>query len=455
MRGLIAGSVSFLAVVLSMMATAEAQTEEETLKVYSEHPRLFLRPARLRLLRREKERQSARWEQFRTLMAGKAQMPEPGFALALYYQISGENEAGRQAVAWALGPQNTDLRQLAIVFDWCQEAMTEAQRKSLSTKLARAMETLQRDASIPATRSRTLAAVVLADHISEISTRYLAPVVRDWWRNQIAKPLKEGHNVVPREDLYALFELLHAIRDNLNIDLRDPVPGFFKGLPSFDLLSYYPATYPAADGEYRIPAAKAAAEPDLRRAALSRAAELCMVGYDTNAAENQLLQGWLMHDNFILRGPFGSPYEFLWANPYQPGLSYYHLPLLFHDDMFGRLFVRSSWDETATWLGYFDGEMQLFKEGKVTVLNPRISSGPIALDEAVVFFGQPATKFDVTVKAEEEVFVVALKPRQAYEIEVDDEEMREQHSDPGGILSLDLPSGVKVGVRLREVQRPK
>jgi len=69
-----------------------------------------------------------------------------------------------------------------------------------------------------------------------------------------------------------------------------------------------------------------ASEPDLRRAALSRAAELSMVAYDSNAAGSQILQGWLMNDNFLLRGTFGAPYEFFWANPYQPGLSYYHAP---------------------------------------------------------------------------------------------------------------------------------
>ena len=46
------------------------------------------------LLRRERERQSLRWNQFHLLMAGKAPMPEPGFAQALYYQVSGSAEAG-------------------------------------------------------------------------------------------------------------------------------------------------------------------------------------------------------------------------------------------------------------------------------------------------------------------------------------------------------------------------
>ena len=117
-------------------------------------------------------------------------------------------------------------------------------------------------------------------------------------------------------------------------------------------MSYYPATFPAPEGEYRIPATKGGGEPDVRRATMSRAAELAMVPYDTNAPESQILQGWLMHDNFMLRSTLGAPYEFLWANPYHPGLSYYLAPLVFHDELFGRLFIRSSWDESARWLGY-------------------------------------------------------------------------------------------------------
>ena len=34
----------------------------------------------------------------------------------------------------------------------------------------------------------------------------------------------------------------------------------------------------------------------------------------------------------MLRGALGAPYEFLWANPYQPGLSFEHVPLVFHDE---------------------------------------------------------------------------------------------------------------------------
>ena len=185
---------------------------------------------------------------------------------------------------------------------------------------------------------------------------------------------------------------------------------------------------------------------------MSRIAELCMVAYDNNAPESQILQGWLMHDNFILRGTFGVTYEFLWANPYQPRLSYYLVPLLFHDDMFGRLFIRSNWEENAKWLGYFEGELQYFDDGRPTILNPQLSQAPIVLPEGVVLSANYAKKFKITLDEGETVFIVALKPRQAYEIEVDGEEMREETTDPGGILSLQLPAKVEIGVRMREAK---
>jgi len=157
-----------------------------------------------------------------------------------------------------------------------------------------------------------------------------------------------------------------------------------------------------------------------------------------------------MHDNFMLRGTLGTPYEFLWANPYHPGLAYYLAPLVFHDDLFGRLFVRSSWDDASRWLGYFDGELQLFENGSVTVLNAALASEPMSLDTAVVYFGKNAQKFRTILNEEEQVFILGLKAERMYQIEVDDEEMTELQADRGGILELKLPHKVEIGVRLRE-----
>jgi hypothetical protein len=429
--------------------TAFAQSQEEVVRVYTEHPRLFLRPARLKLLTRERDRRSVRWIQFETLMAGKARMPEPGFASALYYRITGDKPAGRSAIAFALS-ESSDLRQAALVFDWCQDLLSEAESRALASRLKRGVEQAGGDVTVPSMRSRLLAAIALSDHLQETSDRGIEAVVRGWWSGTVVPALRSGRDVIGRDNAYALFEMLHAVRDNLNLDLRDSAPVYFKTLPAYHLISHYPASYQAPEGEYRIPAGKGFEEPDLYRAALSRAAELTMVAYDGNAPESNSLQGWLMHDAFILRSTFGSPYEFLWANPYQPGLSYYHVPLVFHDERFGRLFVRSNWEESATWLGYFDGELQVFQDGKLNVRDLRKTGTAIPLSSAVVITGKPAGHFRVQVDQGEPLFLVALKPRQAYHVEIDGEEMAEYRTDSGGILQLALPAGVEVGIRMAE-----
>ena len=170
---------------------------------------------------------------------------------------------------------------------------------------------------------------------------------------------------VSNADAYAMLEILHVVRDNLNFDLRDTFPAWFKQYPLLHLMAHYPAPWPGSENEFRIPADETIEKrgPDVRKAALSRAAELAMVAYDANAASSQLLQGWVTNDRFLMRGAFGIPYEFLWANPYQPGLSYYHVPLALHDEIGGQLFVRSSWEDDAEWLGFFGGQLQLFRDG--------------------------------------------------------------------------------------------
>ncbi len=430
-------------------ASGQEQGPAESLRADGPHPRIFLGARRLRLLRRERERQSLRWNQFQLLMAGKAPMPEPGFAQALYYQVSGSAEAGQQAVAWALGA-GADLRQLAIVFDWCQDILTEAQSKALAAKLARGIQQSRRDSSVSAIRSRLLAAVALSGHLPDVPEREIEQVVHKWWAGEVLPAILSGHEAVGRDDAYPLMELLHVVRDNFNQDLREGAPGFFRDLPIVQILSYYPATYPAGENDYRIPAAPhMTGEPDLRRAALSRAAEFSMVAYDSNAPGSQILQGWLLNDHFLLRGTFGAPYEFLWANPYQPGLSYFQAPLVVHDATSGRLFARSTWEDSAAWLGFFGGELQTFADGAVSVLDPHAAAEPLDLGRAVILFGAHTQKFKIAAEGAAPVFVVGLKPRQDYLIEVDDEELAEGRTDPGGILALDVPHGVEVGVRLR------
>ena len=425
----------------------EAQANDEPITVSSEHPRLFLRPQRLRLLKRERERSSLRWQQFETLINGNAPMPEPGFAQALFYQVAGNQDVGLKAVSFAFSA-NSDLRQQAIVFDWCQDLLSDAQKRELALKLEKGINAAAASDSVGIARSRVLAAIALFDHVPKAPQLELERVVRTWWQGKVVASLKSGKSVIARDDAYPLLELLHAFRDNTLVDLREAAPRYFKDFPIEHLLSYYPAVFPGPDGEYYIGAERVPAEPDLRMAALSRSAELSMVAYDVNAPETQVLQGWLMHDKFILHGTFGAPYEFLWANPYQPGLSYYHVPLVYYNADFGRLFVRSTWEDGAKWFGYFDGVMQLFEDGKASVVTPQNTTAPIPLDEAVICLAQTARKFRVKLVEEDAVFLVGLEPHRSYLIEVDDEEIFESTADPGGIIPLEVPRGKEVGIRI-------
>lgn len=427
---------------------APAQTSPTDPVVVSvDHPRLLLRPQRLRLLKRERERQSLRWRQFEDLVKGNAEFPEPGFAYALYYAIAADQAIGRRAIDWALAA--SDLRQMALVFDWCQPLLTPEQQHALIARMQKRMEETAADDSIPAVRARILAAIALFDETTRVPQQELERDVRQWWLGKLAPALKSGRANLPRDDAYPFWELLHALRDCTGLDLREDATDYFSDYSIEHLVSNYPAPYPAPENDYFVGASRRTGEPDLRLAALSRAAELAMVAFDVNAPNTQLLQGWLMHDRFLMRGAFGSPYEFLWANPYQPGLSYVNAPLVVYTPESGRLFIRSSWDENARWFGVFDGVVQTFADGRPTNINPDLANSPLSLGEAVVCFGKNSRKFALTLDDEQPVFILGLQPNQAYNIEVDDEELYEASTDPAGILELDdVPHARPVGIRI-------
>lgn len=423
-----------------------AQQADEDFHVYTDAPRLLLSKQRLRLLQRERERQSMRWEQFDALISGGAPMPEPGFAWALYYQVSKNPAAGRKAVEWALGDVN-DLRQLALVFDWCTPVMNDAQAARLSSKIQKALAAAAPADDFRAHAARALAAVAISDRLPDHGETLLRAEIEGWWRGPVVKRIESGR-ALPREQLYWIYEMLHAVRDNLKIDLRESVPAYFRSLPVDHLASHYPAPYEAAENEYRVPVYVREGEPDLNDAAMSRAAEMAMVAYDDNATESQFLQGWLMQDRFLMRSALGSVYEFMWANPYQPGLSYFHTPLIFHDAFTGHVFARTSWDENATWIGYFDGHLQMFRDGHVETLRAGVATKPVHIGDALLLSAdsRDATRFRADAEA---VFVLNLAPRAAYDVEIDDQELWECETDAGGTLVLSFPEGATAGVRIR------
>lgn len=427
-----------------------AQQPAEEYRVYTESPRLFLNARRARLLKRESERQSLRWQQFDALMAGKAEMPEPGFANALYYFVTGREEYGRKAVSFALS-NTTDLRQQALVFDWCRPLLSRSDTEAFTARLVRGIEQSRQASDVPAVRSRVLAAVALADERPDLTEELMRWTVQEWWRKGAVPRLKAGDPPWRREDLYALLELMHAIQDNILIDLRESYPHYFRDLPMYHLLSYYPSPFPAAENEYRIPYFVEDGDPDLRVAALSRAMELSLVAYDNNAQEHQFVQGWVIQDRFLLRSAFGIPYEFLWANPYQPGLTPAHLPLSHHNptQKHGLLLLRSSWEEDASWFGLIEKEMQYFRDGRRQRVDPKKVTEPVQIGPSTVYFGKAGLRFELDGETER-AYLVGLRPNHAYDVEVDDEELAEHRTDAAGVLALEFAPDRRAGVRVRE-----
>ncbi len=404
-------------------------------------------------MRRERERESVRWVQLEALIRGKVPFPEPAFSLALFGVVAQSAEHCRLAERSA----GRDLRQLALVYDWCPSpALVPVLKAGADQDRART--------ELASLRSRALAAIALAEVEPEWSEATMKDVITRGWRGFWVPKIRAGEPV-PRGDIYALFELLHAVRDNLNIDLRDPVQGFFRDLPVWHMLSHYPAAFAGAENEFRIPYYTEDGEPDLRQAGLSRAAELAMVALDNNSVESQAMQSWLLQDRYLMRGAFGIGYEFLWANPYQPGITYHFLPNVFHDRRSGRLFVRSTWEEDATFFCYDKGRGQVFEAGKRADVRVAAETRPIRIGTATILVGSSPMEFETGFTANfqpepgekrsgESWFVVALKPGQTYAIEPDDEEMSEIAADAGGILSFQFARPRVMKVRIRDPWRP-
>lgn len=435
-------------VIILLACRALPAAADEDFHVFTDSPRLLLTKQRLRLLQRERERDSMRWQQFDALVSAGAPMPEAAVAQALYYQVSGNAAAGRKAIEWALSDAGTDLRQLALVFDWCGKLMTAAQADRLAAKIEAAIGPPRDD--LPGQAARAMAAIAIADRLKDQGESVLKPLVENWWRGGASKK-------ATRDQEYALMELLHAVRDNAGVDLRESEPGFFKDLPIDQVMAHYPARFPGQDNDFWVPVFVAASgngtgEPDPKQAVWSRAAGLAMVAFDPNSEQVQYLQGFLMQDRFMLRDGLGAVYEFLWANPYQPGLSFTLLPLVFHNAATGDVFARTSWDEDATWIGYFDGHLQVFRDGRIETLRPGTTVQPVRVGDAVLL-SAPAQESDGSTHFQastEATIVFGLTPNSAYDVEIDDEELAEADTDLGGTLVIELAPETEAGVRIKK-----
>src|ERR1700691_5266787 len=171
------------------------QGRPDTFKVYTESPRLLLRPQRLRLLRRERERRSLRWDQFETLWTAGASFPEPGWVQALRFQIADDREAGIRAVAWALGPADVarpdDVRQMAIVADWCESLISGDDKRQLMARLEGAANDPRPVKTLAEARAKIFAAVVLPGGQKAIET-----VFDGFWNGTFLSSLRSARAAV-------------------------------------------------------------------------------------------------------------------------------------------------------------------------------------------------------------------------------------------------------------------
>lgn len=255
----------------------------------------------------DRQRQTVRWTEFESRVKTVPDSPQRGFELALYYAVTGDPARGREAAEW-VAAHPCDARQDALVHDW--------QGAALDTK-----SSCPPAGDIERARDRLFQAIA--------SGQDAEPVYQAEWKHMLAN-LQAGAFRDPRA-LYAAVEFIDAVRTNLHIDPRQDDTAFFSLLPTELLLSLKPEQVEHPDWMTHI-------------------AALALVTLDPNLPASQYLQGWAMESRQMLRAGPGVAYEFLWADPYLPGIGYQNLDPWVYDPH-GRLFARTNWSPKACWIG--------------------------------------------------------------------------------------------------------
>jgi len=285
-------------------------------------PQLLLTPKLLRRLQRDRTRQTVRWLNFEKRVESAPQSPERGFELALFYAVTRDETRGKEAVSWALAHQS-ETRQVALVVDWARDVMSAEQEQKL-IKGPQSL-TMSTPPTAPVVRDSLFRAVLQGafdQNLLERENRY------------ILKDLHKSHTVDPAS-LYAAVEYLMVLRNVKHMDLRDADPGFFANLPKTLLLGLKP---------------KEVERPDWR----VHAAALALVTLDPNLESSGYLQAWAMEDSQMIHEGPGVAYEFLWADPYLPGIAYQNMDPWIYDPA-GSLFARVGWEPDACWISVARG----------------------------------------------------------------------------------------------------
>ena len=70
------------------------------------------------------------------------------------------------------------------------------------------------------------------------SERAIQTIVDGFWNTNLIPSLRSARESIPNPDAFALLEIMHAIRDNLNYDLRETFPKWFEQYPVLHLMAH-------------------------------------------------------------------------------------------------------------------------------------------------------------------------------------------------------------------------
>lgn len=399
-------------------------------RVYNEHPRIWLEQDRLGRLQRDSERDTASWRRLVDLVADPGQLRESAFAQALVFQASGDEAAGRAAIDWALDAaqrkfsQPGDLRQGSLVFDWCQPLLTTDERQKLVNGLVAAIESVaaSADANLLEVRDGVLAVIAISGEWrgAEAATgRFLTK----HWADRLLPAMKAGEAADRADELQAALEIAHVVRHNLDRDLWAESPQVFRDVAMARILSYLPEEFETPEGRARRPSVVPAGSDAATEAIAGRIAEMTLVAFDSSSQSSQFLQGWLRSDAHTLRGGYGAPYEFLWINPYLPGLSPRSGPQAAYDPIRGRFFARSGWDADGLWLGFFDGVLVRYAGGTLDPVEPNNRGEAIAFPGFAIALPEETARFDAQIlpgdpRRGQRVYLLGLNDDVTYEVRI-------------------------------------
>ncbi|MGH9694452.1 MAG: hypothetical protein ACRD5Z_09945, partial [Bryobacteraceae bacterium] len=275
----------------------------------SEHtPQLLLTPQRAKRLKRDRVRQTTRWQNFEARVQAAPDSPERGFELALYYAATQDEARGKEAIAWALA-HPCDRRQVSLVLDWCGGLVRGEDRDKLKA------------ASCPAKADRDAKAFRDEAFSKLANGEDIATLVEESKKSLV--PRLAGGAFQNAAELYAACEFFSVARTATRTDLREEDRQFFSQLPAELLLALKPGELEHPDRMVHL-------------------AALALIGLDPNLASSQYLQGWAISDRQRIREGPGVAYEMFWADPYLPGVGYQNLDPWAYD-AHGRLFARASW----------------------------------------------------------------------------------------------------------------